>query len=163
MCSKTGTFDETVEITDLEHWSWLGPCLQARIGNRHVGRSWGRQQTAGLPSHGEGEPVMLETQAEWSRALQAAFQDLGVPADNVPHLYRLRHGGASHDVAYRLRGLPAVQKRGAWKTTTSVARYSKPARLNEQIKAMPAPVVKELERRERELKTSLHVWLSKQR
>ena len=51
----------------------------------------------------------------------------------------------------------------AWKTTTSVARYSKPARLNEQIKAMPAPVVKELERREKELKNNLHVWLSKQR
>ncbi len=81
---------------------------------------------------------MAETQGEGSRALRAAAQDIGIPADNVPHFYFLKHGGASHDVAYRLRGLSAVEKRGAWKTTASVARYSKPVRLNEQIKALNA-------------------------
>ncbi len=135
MCGKTGTFDETVEITDLEHWSWMGARLQARIGSGHVGRPWGRQQTASLPRSGEGEPLMTESQDEWSRAVQAAMQDSGIPSDDAPHFYRLRHGGASHNVAYRLRGLAALQKRGAW-NTTSVARYSKPARLNEQIKVL---------------------------
>jgi hypothetical protein len=43
-----------------------------------------------------------------------------------------------------------------------VARYSERARLNEQIKAMPAAIVGDLERCEQELKACLHGWLLKQ-
>ena len=44
-------------------------------------------------------------------------------------LYTLRHGGASTDVAYRLRSMLEVQRRGGWETETSVRRYEKHARL----------------------------------
>ncbi len=79
-----------------------------------------------LAGAGEGEPLMTDSQASWSRALQASMAELGVPPDNVMHLYRLRHGGASHDVAHRLRSLGSVQKRGSWKTMASVAGIRSP-------------------------------------
>eukprot|EP00972_Heterocapsa_arctica_P021926 3226497-Heterocapsa_arctica.AAC.1 len=60
------------------------------------------------------------------------------------HLYRLRHGGASHDAAYRFRGLDAIQKRGSWRSATSVARYAKPARINQQMAALTAAAQRRL-------------------
>ncbi len=32
--SQTGAWDETVEITDLEHWAWFDRSLEARFGKR---------------------------------------------------------------------------------------------------------------------------------
>ena len=55
------------------------------------------------------------------------LQDLQVKAKVVP--YQMRHSGASIDMARRWRRLADVQKRGQWKTTRSVARYEKHARL----------------------------------
>ncbi len=106
---------------------------------------------------------MRESQAEWARALQVAFQELKVPTANEPHLYRLRHGGASHDVAMKWRNLDEVQKRGSWRSTRSLARYAKPARLNEQLRAVDDAVLQDLEHRESELRLNLRKWLSERR
>jgi hypothetical protein len=38
--SKTGTWDETVEIADHEKWAWIAQCLEAL---------WGRQPRGGVP------------------------------------------------------------------------------------------------------------------
>ena len=74
-----------------------------------------------------------------------------MPESAGVHLYRLRHGGASHDVAHRMRTLDEVQKRGSWRSKASVARYAKPARLNEQVLALPSDVQADLQRREKRL------------
>ncbi len=103
---------------------------------------------------------MADSQRCWSRALQVAFLELQIPAANEPHLYRLRRRGASLDVAMKWRSLDEVQKRGAWRSTRSLARYAKPARINEQLAALDGGVLVELERREVELKRHLHRWLS---
>ena len=44
--------------------------------------------------------------------------------------YTLRHGGASEDRAVSAKSLEEVQKRGRWKSFTSVRRYEKLARLS---------------------------------
>ncbi len=106
---------------------------------------------------------MAESHALWAATLRDALRCLGVPAKSEPRLYRLRHAGASHDVAYKLRNLDQVMKRGSWRSTASVARYAKPARLNEQIQAMPAAVVADLRRRESQLPQLLLKRLSEKR
>ena len=83
-----------------------------------------------------------------------------MPAANVPHLCRLRHGGASADVATKTRTLDEVQKRGAWRSQASVARYAKPARLNQQLNALPKPVLKDLQDRAAKLRIELPRLLS---
>ena len=42
--------------------------------------------------------------------------------------YQLRHSGPSWDRCQNFRQLDAIQKRGGWKTSRSVARYEKAAR-----------------------------------
>ena len=45
-----------------------------------------------------------------------------------PHLYSLRHGGASWDLVTARRTLPEIKGRGRWFADTSVRRYTKSAR-----------------------------------
>ena len=160
-CSKTGTWDETVEVNDQCELDWISDCLYAKLGRDRPRASRSRGRGRALPACQEdGTPMMEYSHAQWSQAFSLAFKALGVPPNSAAHLYRLRHGGASHDVARRLRSLDEVQKRGAWRSTASVARYAKPGRINEQIRAMEPGVVAELERREAILKTQLRGWLS---
>ena len=56
---------------------------------------------------------------------------LGLQPLGAPHLYRLRHGGASHEVASHLRCLRAVQLRGRWQALKSVKNYEKGSRLSQ--------------------------------
>ena len=56
----------------------------------------------------------------------------------LPHPYSVRHGGASHEVYLFRRPRQDAQKKGRWRTHTSVARYEKKhARLLKQLAAMP--------------------------
>ena len=69
--------------------------------------------------------------------LTLAMFDMGL-AD--PSLYRLRHGGASHDVAIELRSLAEVKKRGRWVSDSSVRRYSKAIRLQQAENQLSQPL-----------------------
>ena len=57
-------------------------------------------------------------------------------------LYRLRHGGASHDRATLQRSLEAVKKRGRWAADGSVRRYEKGVRLQQIEHQLPAAFLK---------------------
>ncbi len=46
-----------------------------------------------------------------------------------PSLYRLRHGGASSDVASKNRTLEQFKRRGRWQADESVRRYTQVERL----------------------------------
>ncbi|CAE8654639.1 unnamed protein product [Polarella glacialis] len=120
--SKTGTWDETLCLGDVPGWEWIGTALW-----RH--RQLSAKQAVVLDS----TPLADFAQQHWAKQLSTIAAELGVPKENAVGLYRLRHGGASHDVAYKLRCLDEVKKRGAWKTEASVARYAKPARINDQL------------------------------
>ena len=53
-------------------------------------------------------------------------------------LYRLRHGGASHDAAARLRTIAEIKRRGRWASDNSVRRYEKRTWLqSEEVKVSP--------------------------
>ncbi len=72
----------------------------------------------------DATPFPSQSQAGWSSGMAASFAALGIPGQSAPRLHRRRHGGASHDVVVRKRTLDEVQKRGAWRTATSMARYA---------------------------------------
>ena len=44
--------------------------------------------------------------------------------------YMLRHGGASHDCATKVRNLREVQHRGGWRSFAGVQRHNKHGRLD---------------------------------
>ena len=123
--SKTGAWDETLPLADVAGWEWLAQALTLVIGR-------GAQHVLGR----HGETLADRPLADWTAAFLRIATRLGVPLETRAVLYRLRHGGASHDVALQLRSLAEVRKRGCWRSDSSVARYAKPARLNQQLLAL---------------------------
>ena len=53
-----------------------------------------------------------------------------------PHPYSIRHGAASHDVLILKKPLATVQKKGRWRTFSSVTRYEKHARLIKELNGL---------------------------
>jgi hypothetical protein len=53
----------------------------------------------------------------------------GLQPIGEPHMYRLRHGGATYKLANKLRSLQEVQLRGRWKALKSLKNYEKGGRL----------------------------------
>ena len=106
--SKVGEFDDGVPL-DMQGMEWLGPWLlkQARR----------RPPTEKLFKFDYGEMVMM---------FQEAMQEWGL---KEPILYRMRHGGASHDIVHGKRHITAVKKRGRWSNDQSLKRYAKDVRL----------------------------------
>ena len=71
---------------------------------------------------------------------KAACRDLGF---DDPSLYRLRHGGASHDAASRLRSIVEIKRRGRWASDASVRRYEKGTWLQSvEVKVSPTQASK---------------------
>ena len=114
---KTGILDGSV-IIDMD--DWLIPCLAALRASRPPGhRLW------------EFEMPMLR------RAFEEAVAVLGL-GHISQHIYSLRHGGASDDLLQRRRSIDMVQRRGGWKTATSLRRYAKETRLLAELQKVPA-------------------------
>lgn len=106
--SKVGEFDDGVPL-DMQGMEWLGPWLLKQAGRR--------PPTEKLFKFNYGEMVKMfqEAMAEWH------LKD--------PILYRMRHGGASHDIVHGKRHITAVKKRGRWSNDQSLKRYAKDVRL----------------------------------
>jgi len=51
--------------------------------------------------------------------------------------YQLRHSGASGDMAKNYRTALEVQKRGTWRTTTSLVRYEKHGKMISEYERIP--------------------------
>ena len=71
-----------------------------------------------------GSPVWNFTQVQFHSSLVEASL-LGGTDILHPEPYGLRHGGASHDVLSKRRGLSSVKKRGRWRDGRSVRHYEK--------------------------------------
>ena len=119
--SKTGEFDETV-LFDLPQIVWIA------------------EQTFRLLKAGHrcaSEPlfsVSLETVRSFMRDVGSRFGMEVAVGD--PHPYRLRHGGPSRDVLLGFRTLQEIQKRGRWRSFSSVRRYEKGGRVTQQMQAL---------------------------
>ena len=75
----------------------------------------------------DGSCVWNFSYAHLVKEFQHTSRRLGVSV--VP--YQCRHSGASHDRAVEARPLLEIQKRGQWKSSRSVMRYEKSARLGQ--------------------------------
>ena len=109
--SKTGELDESLVISR----SWVGTALERFAAKR------------AREKHEKLWPfTLMELRNEYVRhALAAGLEGF------QPVLYQGRHTGASLDRLENRRSLLDVQKRGRWRTTTSVMRYEKHALLQE--------------------------------
>ncbi len=58
-----------------------------------------------------------------------------------PALYVLRHSAASDDLLAARRSLPEVKDRGRWITDSSLCRYAKRTKLQQQINNLPDNVM----------------------
>ena len=80
-------------------------------------------------------------QAQWGRALRGAASACGLSALGDPCLYRLRHGGGSHDLLFKARSLLSAKKRGRWASDRSLARYERGGRINEQLSLLTQDIL----------------------
>ena len=157
--SKTGTWDETVELGHRPSWQWVGRVLDVALAahwrSRRLGVRAGQVPRGAAPIE---ETVLGMKQTDWVKLFRDAALELKLPKASDVHLYRLRHGGASHDTAHRVRTLDEVAKRGAWRSYAFVARYSKPGRVNDEFSDMPRVVRAEVLRRAEALPGRLQRW-----
>lgn len=107
--SKTLQWDEAL-VLDLPYQQFLGPAMDLHLQ---------------LRNRAKGEKAFTVTVTDINQFLQSEWIPLGLQPLGAPHLYRLRHGGASHEMASQLRCLSAVQLRGRWQALKSVKNYEK--------------------------------------
>ena len=106
--SKVGEFDDGVTM-DMAKLQWFGPWLLRQSLRRPKGA---KLFSLGYP--------------EMSKMFQKAMEEWGLKDATM---YRLRHGGASHDIVHGHRHIVEVKKRGRWSTDQSLKRYAKAVRL----------------------------------
>ena len=114
---KTGNWDESV-LLDMD--DWLIPVLAAL-----------KQATP------DDSPLFPFSPSELGKQFKMAC-DLLELGPLEPHLYSLRHGGASDDLLRKRRSVEAVQRRGRWATSQSLKRYGKETRVLTQLNQVPA-------------------------
>lgn len=108
--SKTGFFDDGVSL-DSATFPSLGSLLVELAQNRE-------------PS----APLFDRSYAHMTRVFEKACDRLGIQDRSM---YRLMHGGASHDRASNARTLAEIKKRGRWAADSSLRRYERAVRLQQ--------------------------------
>ena len=90
-----------------------------------------------LLRHARGRPpedlLFGVPQSQVARDLRDAALRLRVPESLEVVMYKLRHGGASTDFAFKHRPLAEVKLRVRWKSDASLRRYENGGRLAEQL------------------------------
>ncbi|CAK0874147.1 unnamed protein product, partial [Prorocentrum cordatum] len=115
---KTGSFDDTVSVEDLD----------AHISTHLVQLARGRD-----PS----EKLFRLSISQYKDAFEDAADLVGLAAEQLC-TYQVRHGGASRDAMLKRRDLSEIQKRGGWKTFNSVRRYEKFGKVQQAINRTPS-------------------------
>ena len=118
--SKTQEYDESI-LLDSQDSSFLGPLISDLARRR-----------------GPTLPIFSISQKDVASALRKAALSLRLANLGPITPYRLRHSGASWDFASGKRALGEIQRRGRWRSSTSVRRYEKGGRLNEQVGRLDA-------------------------
>jgi hypothetical protein len=73
------------------------------------------------------------------------------PAIGIPHVYALRHSGASADALHRRRSDESIKNRGRWSSSKSMLRYKQGGRSQEQLQRCSTRIQKLAERCERSI------------
>ena len=116
---KTGIMDESVQ---LDQSDWLIDPLRALASLRHPSESlW----TFALPA-------LRENFYRACLALRIEFLH--------PHLYCMRHGGASFDLLAQKRPLASIKARGRWACDASLTRYAKATQMQRLTARLPKDV-----------------------
>ena len=110
---------------DLKHQRFLGQALQKHLR---------------LGSRGKDSLAFSATLPQTNEFLLAQWEPLKLQSLGAPHMYRLRHGGASYDAAMRHRTVAEIQTRGRWQTLKSVKNYEKGTRLSQLFSNLPKSV-----------------------
>ncbi|CAK0846173.1 unnamed protein product [Prorocentrum cordatum] len=113
---KTGVNDESI-LFDRE--GWLAPLLAAL-------------ELSTLPD----QPLWGGAIAQLPKLFDSACRELSLERLR-PHLYSLRHGGASDDMLSQRRSLPEIQRRGRWRSAKSLNRYTKETKLLDELAWIP--------------------------
>mgnify|MGYP003334289348 CR=1 FL=1 len=85
----------------------------------------------------------------WEKAAKALQLERSL---GIPHLYVLRHSGASADMRQRRRSLDEIKRRGRWRADGSLRRYEKGGRAQERLSALSTPILEYV------LKCARRVW-----
>ena len=123
--SKTAEFDETVSF-DLPDLDFIPRETSRLMKVRFRDRA---------------EPLFSATGSQLRSVMEAIASKHGLQQRGPPHPYRLRHGGASHDFARQRRSLVEIQRRGRWKSFSSVRRYEKGGRIDQMLNSLPKPLL----------------------
>ena len=118
VASKTGYWDETVELDDAASRSWLPPFFEVLAGS------------------GSSQPLWPFDHGAFVKRYREAAGSLHLETLETS-LYALRHGGASWDWASQTRSLLAIKVRGRWQSDASLRRYQKAALLQGEINKIP--------------------------
>ena len=118
--SKTGMMDESVLI---DYGDWLHPYLRELVKNRRP-----------------EAPLWPFTQRQLCQCFAVVCSSLKFQALG-PTLYSNRHGGASEDILRGRRTLAEAQRRGRWRTDTSVRRYCKEAKLMSELGKLDPKII----------------------
>lgn len=113
--SKVGLHDECVMFTNPEFDDLMGAVRLWKLRTGPVRRL---------------VPVPYN---QLARDFRAVCKKLGFLSIGVEHLYQLRHGGASFDVASGHLDIVSAMKKGRWRSMSSVRRYERGGRLNEVL------------------------------
>ncbi|CAK0911133.1 unnamed protein product, partial [Prorocentrum cordatum] len=113
---RTGVNDESI-LFDRD--GWLAPLLAAL-------------KLSALPD----QPLWGEAIAQLPKLFDSACRELSLERLR-PHLYSLRHGGASDDMLSQRRSLPEIQRRGRWRSAKSLNRYTKETKLLDELAWIP--------------------------
>eukprot|EP00435_Cladocopium_sp_Y103_P010201 s4329_g2.t1 len=110
--TKTGTFDDCV---------LLDTCCRDYIN--------GVLKKLFLKTKLPGDKIFPDlTLGQYAKIISAACSQLELQKLKLtPH--GLRHSGPSTDAFHQIRGAIAIQRRGRWRTASSVTRYQKPGRM----------------------------------
>ena len=120
--SKTGEFDETVMVK-VEEFKLIIAAVARLLKIR---------------TRQKAELLLHATAAEVNNYMKALVEKHNLePLVHQVHLYRLRHGGASHAYASGLMSLQEIQRQGRWKSTKSLRRYEKGGRLSQLMNSLP--------------------------
>ena len=111
--SKTGVFDEAMVLdnTEYDDLDQVWAALRSRSGTKLFPMSYD----------------------EYANGFTRAIEALQYGPLGVAHLYQLRHGGVSHEVAGGRRPIADAQKRGRWLSAASMRRCEKGGRVAEML------------------------------
>ena len=124
--SKADEYDENISIDPDGHLSFLNQVMAVM---HEAATRQGRLDDLVVSDLGN---------LSFLAVFKMAGERLGLAKPPVAH--QLRHAGPSYDLAQRIRKLPEVKARGRWSADSSVRRYGKQNRINEQIAALSPAV-----------------------